>query len=94
MNIVEEIIYPVLKEFKEDEGFDYELNENLTLFGDDSEFDSLTLVRLIVEIQNQILEVTDKEVALASPKAMSRANSPFKTVKTLAEYIEELLQSE
>lgn len=91
MNIVEEIIYPVLQEFKETEGLDIELSPELVIFGDGSEFDSLTLVRFIIGIQEQILDLTDKTVVLATPQAMSRSKSPFRNVKTLAEYIEELL---
>lgn len=91
MNIVEEIIYPVLQEFKETEGLDIELSPELVIFGDGSEFDSLTLVRFIIGIQEQILDLTDKTVVLATPQAMSRSKSPFRNVTTLAEYIEELL---
>ncbi len=90
MNIVEEIIYPVLQEFKETEGLDIELSPELVIFGDGSEFDSLTLVRFIIGIQEQILDLTDKTVVLATPQAMSRSKSPFRNVTTLAEYIEEL----
>lgn len=91
MNIVEEIIYPVLQEFKETEGLDIELSPELVIFGEGSEFDSLTLVRFIIGIQEQILDLTDKTVVLATPQAMSRSKSPFRNVTTLAEYIEELL---
>ena len=91
MNIINEIIYPVLQEFKETEGLDIELSPELVIFGDGSEFDSLTLVRFIIGIQEQILDLTDKTVVLATPQAMSRSKSPFRNVRTLAEYIEELL---
>lgn len=91
MNIIEEIIYPVLQEFKEEEEFDYELSPELKIFGEGSVFDSLTLVRFVIAIQDQILEVTDKTVVLATQQAMSRSNSPFRTVTTLSEYIDELL---
>ena len=62
MNIINEIIYPVLQEFKETEGLDIELSPELVIFGDGSEFDSLTLVRFIIGIQEQILDLTDKTV--------------------------------
>lgn len=94
MKVIEDIIYPVLEEFKEDEDLDFELNEDLELFGKQSVFDSLSLVRFIVNIQDKILEVTDKEVMLVSADAMSREKSPFKTVQTLSDYIEELLKNE
>ena len=86
MNIVEEIIYPVLQEFKETEGLDIELSPELVIFGDGSEFDSLTLVRFIIGIQEQILDLTDKTVVLATPQAMSRSKSPFRNVTTILYY--------
>ena len=91
MNIIEEIIYPVLQEYQENEGLNIELSPELFIFVEGSEFDSLTLVRFVIGIQEQILELTDKIVVLATPQAMSRSKSPFKNVTTLAEYIEELL---
>lgn len=91
MNIINEIIYPVLQEYKENEGLNIELTPELVIFGEGSEFDSLTLVRFIIGIQEQILDLTDKTVVLATPQAMSRSKSPFRNVTTLAEYIEELL---
>ena len=91
MNIIEEIIYPVIKDFKEDEGLNIEPSPELVIFGEESEFDSLTLVRFIIGIQEQILDLTDKTVVLATPQAMSRSKSPFRNVTTLSEYIEELL---
>ena len=81
----------MLQEYQENEGLNIELSPELVIFGEGSEFDSLTLVRFVIGIQEQILELTDKIVVLATPQAMSRSKSPFKNVTTLAEYIEELL---
>lgn len=93
MNIISDIIYPVLEEFKEDENLDFELSNNLELFGKNSVFDSLSLVRFIVNIQDRVLEVADINIAVVSADAMSREKSPFKTVQTLSDYIEELLKN-
>ena len=41
----------------------------------------------------KILEVTDKEIVVVSADAMSMEKSPFKTVQTLADYIDELLKN-
>lgn len=91
MNIIEEIIYPVLQEFKEEEGFDYELSPDLKIFGDGAYFNSILLVTFVIAIQDRILELTDKNVVLATQQAMSRSKSPFRDVTTLEEYIKELL---
>ena len=91
MNIIEEIIYPVLDEFKEEE-LDFTNSPDVVLFGEgDTVLDSLSLVDFLVGIQDKVSEVTGKDIVLASPKALSNANSPFKTVETLSAYIEELL---
>lgn len=92
MNIIEEIIYPVLDEFKEDEELEFTNSPELILYGDgDTVLDSLSLVDFLVGIQDKISEVTGKDIVLATPKALSNSNSPFKTVTTLSEYISELL---
>lgn len=94
MNIINDIIYPVLEDFKEEEELDFELSEDLELYSQNSVFDSLSLVRFIVNIQDKILEITDKDISLVNSDIMSKANSPFKTVKTFSKYIEELISNE
>lgn len=92
MNIIEEIIYPVLDELKEDEELDFINSPDLVLYGEgDTVLDSLSLVDFLVSIQDKVSEVTGKDIVLATPKALSNSNSPFKSVNTLAEYINELL---
>lgn len=92
MNIIEEIIYPVLDEFKEEEELEFTNSPELVLYGEgDTVLDSLSLVDFLVSIQDKVSEITDKDIVLATPKALSNANSPFRTVSTLSAYIEELL---
>lgn len=91
MDIVKDIIFPVLNEFKEDENLDFELSENLELYGNDSIFDSISLVRFIINIQDKILEITDKDVMLVTSDIMRKSESPFKTVHSMAIYIKGLL---
>lgn len=91
MDIIADIIYPVLEEFKEEEELDFQLSEDLELYSQHSVFDSLSLVSFIVNIQDKILEVTDKYISLVNSDIMSIKDSPFKTVKTFSKYIEELL---
>jgi D-alanine--poly(phosphoribitol) ligase subunit 2 len=61
------------------------------LFGKDGVLDSLSLVNLIVQIEENIAEEFNKPITLTSEKAMSRKLSPFLTVGTLTDYIEEIL---
>ncbi|AJC94598.1 hypothetical protein A9460_01395 [Campylobacter volucris] len=56
--------------------------------------DSLALVSLISDLESILSEEFNKEIILADEKMMSSRNSPFKDVKTLAEFIEKKLQEQ
>jgi len=64
---------------------------NTTLFGSDSQIDSLGLVNLIVSVEQNIEDEFDIPITLADERAMSQEKSPFRTVVSLANYIEILL---
>ena len=61
------------------------------LFGEEGRLDSLGLVSLIMEIEGQIQIDFDTTITLADERAMSRLNSPFRSVDSLAGYIVEIL---
>ena len=65
---------------------------NSILFGHDGELDSLGLVNLIVTVEEAVNDAFDTDIVLADEKAMSRKNSPFLNVTTLAEYLVEILE--
>lgn len=62
------------------------------LFGEDGGLDSLTLVNLIVTVEQKIQDDLDCTITLADERAMSQKNSPFRTVASLSEYILILLK--
>ena len=62
------------------------------LFGAEGGLDSISLVNLIVTVEQGIEEQFDATLVLADEKAMSRRTSPFRTVATLQEYIANLLE--
>jgi len=65
--------------------------EDATLvFGYGSPLDSLGLVGLLIEIEQQVLEHHGKEIVIASEKAISQHRSPFRTVASLREFVEAL----
>jgi hypothetical protein len=68
-----------------------EKNEDTVIFGIDSALDSIGLVNFITIIEQKIEEETGKFIIIADERAMSMENSPFKTVGTLKEYIELLI---
>ena len=62
------------------------------IFGFQGYLDSLALVTLISIIEGKISDEFNKEIVIVSEKAMSQKISPFKSVRSLAGYIESLLR--
>lgn len=65
--------------------------EETNLFGSGDSLDSLALINLITIIEEKIEEETGEYISLADEKAMSLDESPFKTVTTLKNYINSLI---
>ena len=61
------------------------------LFGEAAALDSIGLVTLIADLEEDIRVATGKTVTLADEKAMSRLTSPFRRVDLLAEYVVEIV---
>lgn len=89
-----EIIYEKIDEINEQNGLNIPKDINGRLFGRESELDSLGLVNLIVSVEESINEVYSTSITIASEKAMSQKHSPFRSVETLAEYIDLLIKEE
>lgn len=95
MNILEDVLYAVVDEAKGsiESAKNLEKKPDAILFGADG-LNSLGLVSFVVMAEEKVDELTDIELTLASEKAMSRRNSPFLTLQTLADYIQECLAEE
>ena len=87
------LIKSVLNEYFKSQDMEIKANEKTVLFGKDSELDSIGLVNVIIDIESKFSD-EDIEISLMSEKAMSRRNSPFKTISTLAEFIDEQITEE
>ncbi len=97
MNLKEKVSQSILKAIGE-------LNEQLprelqlkkstktVIFGRDGKLDSLGLVNLLVAIEQNIEDEFDVSITIADERAMSQKHSPFKTIGTLANYIDMLLK--
>jgi acyl carrier protein len=57
------------------------------LFGVDGSIDSVDLVNLVVGVEQGLEDKLGVSLSLASEKTMSQKESPFRTVRTLAEYV-------
>lgn len=67
-----------------------EISEKTPLYGQKGLFDSIALVGLIVSVEERFSEM-GYNITIASEKAFSRKISPFLNVRTLLNFIEDLL---
>jgi acyl carrier protein len=83
-----ELIVGVVKELGDQD--QVELPKNLApttpLFGESGFLDSMSLVSLVVAVEQSIEDKFGKAVSLADEKALSRHHSPYRTIGSLAEY--------
>jgi acyl carrier protein len=63
-----------------------DLSEATPLFGEAGFLDSMSLVSLVVAVEQAIEDRFGKAVSLADEKALSRRHSPYRTIGSLAEY--------
>ncbi len=69
----------------------FSVDQNTTLFGNGSSIDSLSLVSIIVDLETTFSAEYGLDISLTDDKAMMREKSPFESIKSLAEYISELV---
>ena len=60
------------------------------LVGAEAVVTSMGLVSFITDVESTLAQDHNLELSLVSEKALSRKNSPFRTIETLADYILEL----
>ncbi|HQY20609.1 MAG TPA: hypothetical protein PK294_10950 [Ignavibacteria bacterium] len=94
-NKINELIFEVIKEINESLPSDKKIKvaADTVLYGSKSKLDSFGLVNLIVGVEEKIQDETGISITIADEKALSRKNSPFLTVKTLSDYVSELLNN-
>lgn len=83
-----QIICESLSELNEELEYDSlnNITEETVIYGGDDGIDSLSLVRLVTDVEMKVNDKYDASVVLASEKAMSMRNSPYRTVASLAEF--------
>lgn len=67
------------------------ISPDFPLFGEGAVIDSLTLVNVIVDIEDSLLTKFNKSVCLTDDEAVFREPSPFTSITTLVDYIAELV---
>lgn len=95
MNVLEDVLFSVVDEMNQNMADSHRLSRSADaiLFGEEGALDSMQLVSFVVAVEDSLFDLTGSEVVLADEKAMSRRNSPFRSLAALAEYIDELLAS-
>ena len=95
-NKILELVYNVIDEINEQLHEEDQLKKSVdtALFGASSGLDSLGLVRIIIAVEQEIEDNLGVTVALADERAMSQKYSPFRTVGSLLNYIEMILEEE
>jgi D-alanine--poly(phosphoribitol) ligase subunit 2 len=74
-----------------DEGERLGKSPEVALIGKDASLDSLGLVNLIVLVEEKVQERFGVSITLVDERAMSQSKSPFRTLGSLAEFVEEQL---
>jgi len=93
-NQIKEILFKSVEEINKtlDEDQQLELSTETVLLGKDGNIDSITLVNLIVTIEESIEDELNVEITLADEKALSQKESPFRTIGTLIDYIAQVVK--
>ena len=86
-----DIIFQSIDELNKENDLEISKDVNTKLFGSESNLDSLGLINLITFIEEKIETATGKYITIADERAMSQESTPFKTVDTLTNYIEVLV---
>jgi acyl carrier protein len=68
-----------------------EATEQTRLFGDRADLDSMGLVTLIADLEDDLQKQLGRPVTLVDEKAMSRLTSPFRRVDLLTDYLVEVV---
>ncbi len=89
--LIIQIVIKCVDEYFDSQDISESASKNTVLFGNKSMLDSIGLVSVIVDIESKFSD-DDIEISLTSEKAMSRRNSPFRTISTLAEFIKEQIE--
>lgn len=93
MNILEELVYPVVDEMQGSviAGARLIKAPETLLLGSDAPLDSIGFVTFVVAVEERIAEATGRAITLADEKALSLSASPFRTLGALADYIAQRL---
>ena len=90
------VIYRVIDDINDQEDQTQAITKSLDtiLMGSGSDLDSLGIVNFIVAVEQNIEDDFDVTITLADERALSQEVSPFRTVRSLSDYITVLINEE
>lgn len=93
---ISQVVFKSINKFQVeyDQTIDLSEGEKTRLFGGNGQLDSLGLVSLIVNIEEDIEQELGISLVLADEKALSRRTSPFSRIGNLIDYIDELVSTQ
>lgn len=91
---ITDLVIAGLKEAMAMSGVEAPVNEETYLIGRDAVLDSMGLVTLVVDLEQRLEEEFDVSLVLADERAMSQKNSPFRSVRSLSEYIGRMIEEQ
>jgi acyl carrier protein len=75
-------------------GTQVEKEPDAPLYGSSGKLESLDFVTLIMEVEEKINAEFGTDVTIADENLLSKEKSPFSSLRTLIEYLEEVLKQE
>jgi acyl carrier protein len=93
---VQAIVLHAVEELNADleQPVDLSNGSDAALYGEDGVLSSLSLVTLLISIEQDIEDQFDVTISLADDRAMSREHSPFRSLGALTEYASELVSEQ
>ncbi len=91
---IKEILKDAIEELNEqlDDNEKVEFNENTRFIGSQAALDSISFVTLISIIEDLLEEKMGVTVQLVNEKAFSSKRSPFYSIETMTQYMEDLIK--
>lgn len=87
MKETDQLVHDCLKAIFVEQGLDASITPDTIIYGIEGRLNSLALVRLIVELEDALLQQTGKTVILTDNKVLSPRNSPFRNLAALSAYV-------
>lgn len=93
MDTLESVIYSCVDEMSPSLSARPQKLPDTPLLGPASIFDSIDFVTFIIAVEERVEAATGERIHLLSDTALSATRSPFRTLGTLANHVDDLLRS-